>query len=86
MNASKDLEALTACTDPSPSLYLRSDRSVLKKNSSVQPSVKVSPFQAYQPLAKSVAASSHPFILFMHKEGMLRDSMQPEPHPVPYNI
>jgi len=42
MSADKDSEALTACTDFSPSLYLGGDRSVLNKTA--QRSAKLSPF------------------------------------------
>lgn len=80
---SEGFEALTAGTDLSPSLSLWGGRNMWNK--AAQPSAKCSPFQSW-PLARPVAASSRPFILFMHKERVVGKKMQPELHPVPLDI
>lgn len=77
MNASEDFEALTASTELSPSLYLQA---------CIEQIGSALTFPVSQPSARQVAASSHPFILFIHKERVVGKSMQPEPHPVSLNL
>lgn len=77
MNASEDFEALTACAELSPLLYLQA---------CIEQIGSALTFPVSQPSARQVAASSHPFILFMQKERVVGKSMQPEPHPVSFNL
>lgn len=77
-------EALTACTDLSHFICEVTGVYRIKQLSSAQ--CEALTFPVSQPLARLVAASSHPFILFMHKERVVGKTMQPEPHPVPLNV